>query len=75
MSKFDINDNNLNPFTHESKSSMKKADGELMLLKMNTSSNDELIELNILKSSARVKQQTDQASNNRMNTESQNMYE
>ena len=56
----------MNPFTHESKSSMKKADGELMLLKMNTSSNDELIELNILKSSARVKQQnTDQASMNR----------
>jgi len=55
MSKFDINDNQLNPFTHESKSSMKKVDGELMLLKMNTSSNDELIELNILKSSARVK--------------------
>ena len=68
----------MNPFTHESKSSMKKADGELMLLKMNTSSNDELIELNNLKSSARVKQRdTDGASNNnRMGTiESNYIYE
>ena len=55
MSKFDINDNKMNPFTHESKSSVKKADGDLMLLKMNTSSNEELIELNILRSSAQMK--------------------
>lgn len=55
MSKFDINEQQLmNPFTHESKSSVKKLEGELMLLKMNTSSNEELIELNILRSSARL---------------------
>lgn len=44
----------MNPFTHESKSSVKKLEGDLMLLKMNTSSNEELIELNILRSSARL---------------------
>lgn len=76
MSKFDINDNQMNPFTHESKSSMKKHDGELMLLKMNTSSNDELIELNILKSSHRVKvQNTEQASATKNGQESHTIYE
>lgn len=55
MSRFEINDNKLNPFTHESKTSIKRQDGELLLLKMNTSSNDEQVELNMLKSSARQK--------------------
>lgn len=56
LSNFDIAENNkMNPFTHESRPSIRREDGELLLYKMNTGSNDELIELNMLKSSARQK--------------------
>lgn len=54
LSSFDITDHNqLCPFTQESKTSFKRVKEDLMLKKIE-SSNDELVEVNMLKSSARL---------------------